>query len=139
MNRLFLTTKSIICPWFLKGLALPSASLNAGALILKRIGIRCYWLVVRLNWISVTVLFAVFRMIPCLCQVKTIFLPTEKQLTPEACAPLIATLPLEVSILTLPLCLSVSCVFAWELVSCWWKSENVTAWFGCDVFSVVWF
>ena len=30
-------------------------------------------------------------------QVKTIFLPTEKPLTPEACAPLIATLPLEVS------------------------------------------
>ncbi|WVZ04836.1 hypothetical protein V8G54_018182 [Vigna mungo] len=30
------------------------------------------------------------------CQVKTIFLSTEKQLTPEACAPLIATLPLEI-------------------------------------------
>ncbi|XP_027939159.1 ATP-citrate synthase alpha chain protein 2 isoform X1 [Vigna unguiculata] len=29
-------------------------------------------------------------------KVKTIFLPTEKQLTPEACAPLIATLPLEI-------------------------------------------
>jgi len=30
-------------------------------------------------------------------KVKTIFLPTEKQMTPDACAPLIATLPLEVS------------------------------------------
>lgn len=30
-------------------------------------------------------------------QVKTIFLPTEKPMTLEACAPLIATLPLEVS------------------------------------------
>ncbi|TVU49714.1 hypothetical protein EJB05_01040 [Eragrostis curvula] len=29
-------------------------------------------------------------------KVKTIFLPTEKQMTPDACAPLIATLPLEV-------------------------------------------
>ncbi|XP_078445177.1 ATP-citrate synthase alpha chain protein 2 [Wolffia australiana] len=29
-------------------------------------------------------------------KVKTIFLPTEKQMTPEACAPLIATLPLEI-------------------------------------------
>jgi ATP citrate (pro-S)-lyase len=32
-----------------------------------------------------------------LLQVKTIFLPTEKPMTLEACAPLIATLPLEVS------------------------------------------
>ncbi|CAD6226134.1 unnamed protein product [Miscanthus lutarioriparius] len=29
-------------------------------------------------------------------KVKTIFLPTENQMTPDACAPLIATLPLEV-------------------------------------------
>jgi succinyl-CoA synthetase beta subunit len=29
-------------------------------------------------------------------KVKTIFLPTEKQMTPDTCAPLIATLPLEV-------------------------------------------
>ncbi|XP_020520561.1 ATP-citrate synthase alpha chain protein 2 isoform X2 [Amborella trichopoda] len=29
-------------------------------------------------------------------EVKTIFLPTEKSMTPEACAPLIATLPLEI-------------------------------------------
>lgn len=31
-------------------------------------------------------------------KVKTIFLPTEKPMTPDACAPLIATLPLEVLI-----------------------------------------
>ncbi|XP_066386008.1 ATP-citrate synthase alpha chain protein 3-like [Miscanthus floridulus] len=30
-------------------------------------------------------------------KVKTIFLPTEKQMTPDACAPLIATLPLVVT------------------------------------------
>lgn len=30
-------------------------------------------------------------------KVKTIFLPTEKQMIPDACAPLIATLPLEVT------------------------------------------
>lgn len=35
---------------------------------------------------------------PMELQVKTIFLPTEKQMTSEACAPLIATLPLEVKI-----------------------------------------
>jgi ATP citrate (pro-S)-lyase len=33
-------------------------------------------------------------------KVKTIFLPTEKPMTPDACAPLIATLPLEVSACT---------------------------------------
>lgn len=38
-------------------------------------------------------------------KVKTIFLPTEKPMTPEACAPLIATLPLEVSYCT------VTCLF----------------------------
>jgi len=38
-------------------------------------------------------------------KVKTIFLPTEKQMTPDACAPLIATLPLEVSYCT------VTCLF----------------------------
>lgn len=36
-----------------------------------------------------------------LLQVKTIFLPTEKPMTLEACAPLIATLPLEVSLVAL--------------------------------------
>lgn len=35
-----------------------------------------------------------------LLQVKTIFLPTEKSMTLETCAPLIATLPLEVVGLT---------------------------------------
>lgn len=67
MNRLFLMTKSIICPLFLKGLAPPSASPNAGALILKRIGIRWYWLMVKLNWISVIILLALSSMMPCLC------------------------------------------------------------------------
>lgn len=46
--------------------------------------------------------FSLILMLPfCKCnpmQVKTVFLPTEKPLTLEACAPLIATLPLEVSI-----------------------------------------
>ncbi|KAG9133109.1 hypothetical protein Leryth_018668 [Lithospermum erythrorhizon] len=32
-------------------------------------------------------------------KVKTIFLPTEKPMTKEACAPLIATLPLEVGVI----------------------------------------
>lgn len=31
-------------------------------------------------------------------QVKTVFLPTEKSMTYEVCAPLIATLPLEVGL-----------------------------------------
>lgn len=60
-------TKSIICPLFLKGLAPLSASPNAGALILKRIGIRCYWRMVKLNWISVTVLLVLSSVMPCLC------------------------------------------------------------------------
>jgi len=33
-------------------------------------------------------------------KVKTIFLPTEKPMTPDSCAPLIATLPLEVLVLS---------------------------------------
>ena len=56
-------------------------------------------------------------------QVKTIFLPTEKPFTLEACAPLIATLPLEVSFIyncygvqfsifktSVAFCLSQSCI-----------------------------
>lgn len=35
-------------------------------------------------------------------QVKTVFLPTEKSMTLEACAPLIATLPLEVCFYIVP-------------------------------------
>lgn len=34
-------------------------------------------------------------------QVKTVFLPTEKPLTSDTCAPLIATLPLEVGLIPL--------------------------------------
>lgn len=60
-------------------------------------------------------------------QVKTIFLPTEKPFTLEACAPLIATLPLEVSFIYncygvqfsifktfVAFCLSKSCVDDYE-------------------------
>ena len=121
-NRLFLTTKSFICLLFLKGLAPLSASPNVAALKLKRIGIRCYWIMLLLLFYLLCLvccrIYASFLLVTVNYQVKTIFLPTEKPLTPEACAPLIAILPLEVRILALPLCLSVSCEFAQELVSC---------------------
>lgn len=56
MNRLFLTIKSIISPLFLKGSVIPSASPNVGALKLKRIGIRCYWFMVKLNFTELVLL-----------------------------------------------------------------------------------
>lgn len=49
-------------------------------------------------------------------KVKTVFLPTEKPMTPDACAPLIVTLPLEVVPHYLVLLISLVCYLSHHML-----------------------
>lgn len=51
-------------------------------------------------------------------QVKTIFLPTEKSMTLETCAPLIATLPLEVDTAIYSVKLRIEMTFVLDICAC---------------------
>ena len=99
LNLLSLTTMNITSPSSLRDLAALSASQSVVELKLKRTGTR--YMVKELNSPFLELLYSL-NSVSFVMQVKTIFLPTEKDMTSETCAPLIANLPLEVSHIPYP-------------------------------------